>query len=86
VDAYRKSLSIPVQGNRHGRLAGGIADRREGNESLRSPETLQRVLQRRIESSERHGRLGECGGEQDIILEEKSGNVSGHPLKESHGK
>jgi len=62
VDTYGKSFSIPVKRNRHGRLAGGIADGGERNESLRTAEALERVLRRRIETSQRHGRLPKSGG------------------------
>jgi hypothetical protein len=81
VDTHGKSLSIPVEGNGHGRLAGGIADRREGNESLRTAETSQRIFRRRVEASQSYRRFTERGGEDNIVLEEKSGNVSRHPLK-----
>jgi len=81
VDAHRKSLSIPVERNGHGRLACGIADRREGNKDLRPAETSQRVFRGRIEGFQSYRRLTESGCEHNIVLEEKSGNVSRHPLK-----
>jgi hypothetical protein len=67
VYTHRNSFSVPIERNGHGRLSGGVADGREGNELFGPLEALERILRGRIEGAERHRWFAESGSEPDIM-------------------
>ena len=55
----RQSISIPIKGNRHRRLAGDVEQRSEGNEPGSAREAIKGIVLAGIERAERHGGFAE---------------------------